>query len=252
MPVTKAILKKAKKHPSYQAVIKGDPLTKLWREKEWQEELLPGVSAELLAAYLGKPSPKREDLSPFLLGWQKGVALQPYLYFDTVQVFEKAWLYSQKLKGLLPKENLWMGALAASRRMEVEICSLFHVHPTIEGVGLGLFAKESIPNNFPIGEYTGKVQKWSWSLWGIQGDYRFQYPSLSERKTHFVVDAEKQGNWTRYINHSETPNVIAVGVYSEGLLKTAIWTSRKIEKGEEVTIDYGPTYWKHRPPPRKL
>ncbi|KAF5314432.1 hypothetical protein D9619_011851 [Psilocybe cf. subviscida] len=52
--------------------------------------------------------------------------------------------------------------------------------------------------------------------------------------TGCTIDAWAVGNETRYLNHSSSPNCRA--------------GTRKIRRGEELTLDYGPLYWKNAAP----
>ena len=56
-----------------------------------------------------------------------------------------------------------------------------------------------------------------------------------------MVDAARQGNTTRFINHAEPPrsNVIASLTTANGLRKVVLRASRDIESGDELLLDYG-------------
>ena len=62
----------------------------------------------------------------------------------------------------------------------------------------------------------------------------------------FTIDSEMQGNYTRFINHSETPNVESRSFFYDGVFHIAFRTIREIEVGEELTYDYGEIYWQSR------
>ncbi|XP_066928719.1 uncharacterized protein [Clytia hemisphaerica] len=53
-----------------------------------------------------------------------------------------------------------------------------------------------------------------------------------------VVDATMAGGPARYINHSCDPNCVAEIISIEGRKRIIIISSRRIEKGEELTYDY--------------
>ena len=62
----------------------------------------------------------------------------------------------------------------------------------------------------------------------------------------FVIDAEKGGNLTRFINHSDQPNLEPIGVFWKGSLHIILRSLKKIQKGEQLTYDYGADYWSRR------
>lgn len=59
------------------------------------------------------------------------------------------------------------------------------------------------------------------------------------------VDAEKAGNWTRFINHSETPN-LEIEIKDGKVYFVLI---RDIEAGEQLTFDYGKHFFSNLNPP---
>lgn len=112
-------------------------------------------------------------------------------------------------------------------------------------IGYGVFARETIPAWSYIGEYTGVLRRRQ-AIWMDENDYCFRYPLRSRTWRYFTIDSGKQGNFTRFINHSDHPNVEAIGVFEGGLFHIVIRTLRQIEPGEEICYHYGPLYWKHR------
>ncbi|KAL3661694.1 hypothetical protein V7S43_013453 [Phytophthora oleae] len=54
------------------------------------------------------------------------------------------------------------------------------------------------------------------------------------------VDASSSGNFTRFFNHSCTPNLEVAAVRVESFVpRLALFARRHIEIGEELTFDYG-------------
>lgn len=109
---------------------------------------------------------------------------------------------------------------------------------TIEGAGKGLFAKRRIGEEDTIGYYTGK----------IIGEKEFYDPDrpfsayvLWVSRNHIIVGEGPRANYTRYINHSDTPNAFLV---TSARWKTARFEAlRTIEPGEEIFFNYGDDYW---------
>lgn len=100
------------------------------------------------------------------------------------------------------------------------------------GTGLGLFASGPIPAGKKIIEYIGPV------LTAEESDERGgKYLMSIDEK--YVIDGSPRGNTARYINHSCRPNAKA---YTTGV-RVWIWSLRAIKPGEEITYNYGRTYF---------
>lgn len=104
-----------------------------------------------------------------------------------------------------------------------------HIH------GRGVFALAAIPKGTRLMEYLGE------RITHAEADRR--YAKEHENSPHtmlfavnekVVIDATRQGNSARYINHSCAPNCEAIE--DEG--RIFIETRRKIGAGEELTYDY--------------
>lgn len=116
---------------------------------------------------------------------------------------------------------------------------------TIKGAGLGVFAKKFIPKGTLIGWYRGifkTEEEWENTdqdqyIWRLQDEYDNDY----------YIDGYpiKKSNKLRYVNGARTPsqflsiNVEAYQSYDK------IWyrTSKKINKGMELIVDYGDEYF---------
>ncbi|MBQ8498768.1 SET domain-containing protein-lysine N-methyltransferase [Chlamydia sp.] len=112
-------------------------------------------------------------------------------------------------------------------------------------VGYGVFAREFIPAWSYIGEYTGILRRRQ-ALWLDENDYCFRYPVPRYALRYFTIDSETHGNITRFINHSDNPNLEATGAFENGLFHIIIRAIKDILPGDELCYDYGPLYWKHR------
>ncbi len=107
--------------------------------------------------------------------------------------------------------------------------------------GYGLFAQEVIPEMICVGEYVGIVKKRDRKK-DNDNSYIFEY-AIDTLDTGYVIDAEKQGNHTRFINHSDDPNLLSRWLLIDGLPRIIFFTKRQILPNEELTVDYGPHYW---------
>lgn len=99
--------------------------------------------------------------------------------------------------------------------------------------GLGLFATETIRAGKRIVEYTGVLV----ALEEIEGSRKKYFFEVDGRR---AIDGSSRSNIARYINHSCRPNAKA---YSTTRGRVWIWSTRNIEAGEEITINYGREYF---------
>jgi len=109
--------------------------------------------------------------------------------------------------------------------------------------GYGLFAEETFQEGAFLGEYTGMFHKLS-RLLKKQSPYAFQYPKFVWPLIPFAIDAYLQGNETRFMNHSDTPNVLPLPALDRNLIHVIFCAKRPITKGEELSFHYGKDYWR--------
>jgi hypothetical protein len=126
--------------------------------------------------------------------------------------------------------------------------SIRQVH---ESVGYGLFAEEEISQGSYVGEYVGIVRKNDRRYTEPLNHYCYEYPVPDSIGRHFVIDAT-QGNLTRFINHSYTPNLQPIHVFYEGYYHLIFIAMADISKGTQLSYDYGKNYWYIRRPPINL
>ncbi len=124
-----------------------------------------------------------------------------------------------------------------------------HTYPAVsirwinEPFQYGVFADEELPSQTYIGEYTGVVRKRK--LFGDkQNGYLFEYYLGEALKSKYIIDAEMCGNYTHFINHSDSSNVEPIAVIHGGVLRIIFYTKHKIAQDEQLTYDYGKDYWK--------
>eukprot|EP00644_Phytophthora_capsici_P012496 jgi/Phyca11/552207/estExt2_Genewise1Plus.C_PHYCAscaffold_460340 len=124
------------------------------------------------------------------------------------------------------------------------------------GKGWGVLAAQEIEKRAFVGEYTGELI----SSREMRRRYQERYDpkamnyvlSLrehlarkgnSELRFDVVrtnVDASSCGNLTRFFNHSCAPNLEVAAVRVDSFVpRLALFARRRIEKGEELTFDYG-------------
>ena len=172
------------------------------------------------------------------------------LEFSCEKIHEKVRL--RCLKKMKKKHfaayNRWSCSLFAQelKQKKQKAFSIEKIHPL---VGYGVIAKERIAPLTFIGEYTGEVRNRVRS--DSKNDYAFGYVD-GRFTTPWVIDASKKGNFTRFFNHSYSPNLISRWIIADEVAHIAFFSSCVIEVGDKMTFDYGPYYWRNRPIPQSL
>ncbi len=115
-------------------------------------------------------------------------------------------------------------------------------------VGYGVFAAKPIKKDAWIGQYAGVVREidngkdnldyaWVYSLNGIDGK-------------QLVIDAKRQGNELRFINHATDPNTVCIDVLGDdGIFHMGYIALKDIKKDEQLTVSYGNAYFTSRSMP---
>ena len=109
-------------------------------------------------------------------------------------------------------------------------------------VGYGVFAKEHIAPYSLLNSYAGVLRPDKAIATNNDSTFMFSdFPSFS-------IDAAKQGNWCRFMNHSPPrnphTNVVAWEHYSEWGPRIIFTASRRgIKKGTQLLYSYGDSYW---------
>jgi SET domain-containing protein len=99
--------------------------------------------------------------------------------------------------------------------------------------GLGLFTTVPIKKGDCIIEYVGPILTTDDEVNARGGQYLFE---VSKKKT---IDGSVRSNTARYINHSCRPNC------EVEIKKTRVfvYAKRAIKPGEELSYDYGKSFW---------
>lgn len=168
----------------------------------------------------------------------------PNPVFETQKGFEDILARTKKAKAedQIPPEKIWMGIY-----FEQEIEKGIHPHVSIRYIdaelGNGVFAEQKISPCSYVGEYTGIVQERKTKDLK-EKFYCLRYSVWEMGHRNFVIDAEKMGNFTRFINHSSQPNLGMQSVYWRGLPRMIFVALKEISAGEQLTFDYGNSFWK--------
>jgi SET domain-containing protein len=99
--------------------------------------------------------------------------------------------------------------------------------------GLGLFSTMTIEKGDFIVEYTGP------RIPNAEVDLRPRARYFFELNSRWTIDGSPRSNVGRYANHSCRPN--AEPVVSRGRIR--ILAKRRIQPGEEITYNYGKSYF---------
>lgn len=116
-------------------------------------------------------------------------------------------------------------------------------------IGYGLFAEEDVEEGAFVGEYTGLVRKNNDH--SLANGYLFRYPVADPIGRDYTIDAI-QGNLTRFINHSFTPNLDKKYAFVAGFYHAIFIANQPIKKGAQFSFDYGANYWYVRQAPATI
>ena len=105
-------------------------------------------------------------------------------------------------------------------------------------VNFGLFADGDFVSGLILGEYVGLLVPFS--SHDKPSGYGMNYPCGDDS---YEINAYDFGNVIRFINHSTTPNCDFRKVFYEGLVHIVCTTISDIKKGDQMTVNYGKSYW---------
>jgi len=103
-------------------------------------------------------------------------------------------------------------------------------------IGMGVFAHKKIKKNTIIGKYTGYIR--------IKGEHSAYSWAYYFKNTHISLDGRYGGNLLRFVNDIPPYNLDTKYIPLDNRWHILYVTNRVIEKGEELSISYGPEYWK--------
>lgn len=137
--------------------------------------------------------------------------------------------------------SLWQGAFY-SRDIEKAGWPPISIRWIDETIGFGVFAEEDLSAKMFLGEYTGMICQRTWRFKFNLYCMAFLREVSGFRK--FLINGEESGNFTRFFNHSYQPNLLLQTVYTETMPHMIFTALRSIRKGEQLTFDYGESYWR--------
>jgi hypothetical protein len=175
-----------------------------------------------------------------------GIQYIPSLQFEDLDTLLLAhnqvpWMLRNKT---ISRKEHWLGHLY-HEELSHGITAPLSVRWINEQWGYGLFAEETLKKWDFVAEYAGIVKRQHF-LFPRNNAYCLRYPARSWLLKRMMVDSEESGNLSRYINHSDLPNLQPNYVINRGLVHIIFLASREIEAGEELLFNYGATYWRQR------
>lgn len=171
---------------------------------------------------------------------------------DTLKTHEKIQKKCERalaLEWITPRQK-WLGhyyAQAMREKLPLDLTIAW----INERIGYGVWTNCAIAARAFVGEYTGVLRKRRFfGRW--KNPYCFDYTIGPHRSSSFVIDCQKAGNHTRYINHSDHPNLDLTSVYFEGMMRVILIANQEIPAGAQLCYDYGEDYWTKRGKPLNL
>ncbi len=170
----------------------------------------------------------------------------PFLQFSDwrIEQWVKKKCAQAHKKGKISTLGIWLGKLHGRELAAGEIPEV-SIRWISDEMGYGLFAERAFKQWEFIGEYTGVVRDRG-LLFPKINDYCFMYPHEWFSLKALTIDSQTGGNYTRFINHSDTPNCESVAVLFEGVFHIVFRTIQEIPMGGQLTYDYGDIYWYKR------
>jgi hypothetical protein len=137
----------------------------------------------------------------------------------------------------IPHDQVWMG-IHFDMEIEKGLHPPFAVRWIDEKTGFGVFALQRHLPCSMVGEYTGLIrQKKTPSI--RESTHSFDVASWATGQRHYVIDAEKMGNFTRLIHPSDHPNIGAQWVYWRGWPRLIFIALEEISEETLLTIHRG-------------
>ena len=158
--------------------------------------------------------------------------------------------YEKQKKGMIEEETIALGT-QFKEKIENNYSPSLSVRFVNESIQYGLFTEEDLEKGTYLGTYTGLVRKNEIQFLKPLNNYLREYPILDEFGRSYVIDG-KQGNLTRFINHSKTPNLKVCPVFYDGFYHLIFMTLEFIKKGSQLSDEYKKNYWYMRKKPLDL
>ncbi|MBA3238245.1 MAG: SET domain-containing protein-lysine N-methyltransferase [Parachlamydiaceae bacterium] len=213
-------------------------------QKDSQRILDPSAKWFINVAPKGSDVPFR--INEYQFKDQFGVEFRPYLNFGSYPFFKEVltncpWILKKSFLGEENREQAW--------KYRHELHNGYKANMSIkwinEEMGYGAFTNFALETGEYVGEFTGAVRR-LYRRSPDQNEYCFHYPTRWFSRKYVIIDAMNEGNETRFINHSDTPNLQPLCLCAGNLLHIVFIAKHPIEPDAELTYDYGKAFWKKR------
>lgn len=203
------------------------------------------LGGELPGSFFLQPNGVKEPVELSLEGFEKamGIRYRPFLTFPSYPFLKevvKNCPYILRSRSLASDNYAWTKMY--QKELVEGVMSPITIKWIDATIGYGAFALQDLSEGIFIGEYTGSVRR-LFRRHPDQNPYCFHYPTKLWSLKYFAVDSMHEGNLTRFINHSNTPNLYPLCLVDRGLLHQVLIAARGIKRGEQLTFDYGEDYW---------
>jgi uncharacterized protein len=211
-------------------------------------EAILALGEEIPSSFKLQPEGLKNPLMLSLKGFEKalGFTYRPYLTFPSYSFLKqmvRECPYILRSSRLASDNYAWTHTYKNELgRGKTESIFIKWIDPIL---GYGVFAEKEIPYGSFVGEYTGIVRR-LFRGHPDQNPYCLHYPTKLWSLKYCVVDAFREGNLTRFINHSSHPNLQPICLVEHGLLHQVFIANRVIKPGEQLTFDYGKDFWAKR------
>ncbi len=179
-------------------------------------------------------------------------------YLDNLSVFAKELLDHDIFTDKEYKSNVSLNDKLNSlygQKIQDSYCNDLSIKWVNKFVEYGVFAENDISKNDMICEYTGVLRSdnihddSNLYVWDYP-TFRYEYKDGKKRRSKIVycVDAQKSGNYARFINHTQRRyQNVGVQMIMQGGLWHVIYVAKKnIKKGQQLLTFYGVEYWRDR------
>lgn len=197
-----------------------------------------------LVSFAPWQQPKKLDILTFERLFKMRFCRHLFFADYCVEQYLKKKCHKAYYKQKIPDYTIWLGHLHKTTLKEGKIPDVT-ISWIDAKVGYGLLTNQPLEEWQCIGEYAGQLRFRNHFFPNIN-DYCFMYPHEWINFKPLTIDCGYYGNHTRFINHSDSPNLEALSIFYEGIYHIIFRAIRKIKAGEELTYDYGEIYWNRR------
>lgn len=152
----------------------------------------------------------------------------------------------RRSKGYRPFEN-YLQKISSEKELTSQKIQVVEINPE---VGQGVFSTQSVKKGEIISHYAGIFCSDILAYKSSDNRYLFGFDKSDSPRYHrWLVDAQKQGNVSRFFNHSKEGNlevkIVNVTHPEHDRVMPFIFfvSQRDIHPGEQLCYDYGDLYW---------